>query len=207
MEYIKEIYKKIETKIVNTLFSLFWIYNYLFVVIEEKLTMYGLSKMYFVASNHWVEPSLETWCCITSINMTKPSLIEQYKYGVDDERVPDDALFIRKCENYRLSFITNGERVEPVPNNTQFLLIVYSHKDMKEPVKLFLDPGYIRNGNEVLDKTFVYRMLCYQYNSRDYVFDEAYEVNIMDDKIQKHTLTASQYIVFKDREYMVMNRQ
>jgi hypothetical protein len=132
--------------------------------------------------------------------------MEQYKYGVDDEDVPDDALFIRKCEDYRLSFITNDERVEPLPNDTQFLLIVYSHKDMKEPVKLYLDPEYIRNGNEILDKTFVFRMLSYQYNSRDYVFDDTYEVNIMDDKIQKHTLTASQYIVFDETGYTVMDR-
>ena len=206
MDFIKEFYKKIETKVVNTLFSLFWIYNYLFVVMEEKLTMYGLSKMYFFSENHLIEPSLETWSCITSINMTKPSLMEQYKYGVDDEDVPDDALFIRKCEDYRLSFITNDERAEPVPNDTQFLLIVYSHKDMKEPVKLYLDPDYIRNGNEILDKTFVFRMLSYQYNSRDYVFDDTYELILMDDKIQKHTLTASQYIVFDETGYTVMDR-
>jgi hypothetical protein len=206
MDFIKEFYKKIETKVVNALFSLFWIYNYLFVVMEEKLTMYGISKMYFFSENHLIEPSLETWSCITSINVTKPSLMEQYKYGVDDEDVPDDALFLRKCEDYRLSFITNDERVEPLPNDTQFLLIVYSHKDMKEPVKLYLDPEYIRNGNEILDKTFVFRMLSYQYNSRDYVFDDTYEVNTMDDKIQKHTLTASQYIVFEETGYTVMDR-
>ena len=206
MESIKEFYKKIESKVVNALFSLFWIYNYLFVVMEEKLTMYGFSKMYFFSENHLIEPSLETWSCITSINVTKPSLMEQYKYGVDDEDVPDDALFLRKCEDYRLSFITNDERVEPLPNDTQFLLIVYSHKDMKEPVKLYLDPEYIRNGNEILDKTFVFRMLSYQYNSRDYVFDDTYELNLMDDKIQKHTLTASQYIVFNETGYTVMDR-
>jgi len=60
MDSIKEFYKKIETKVVNALFSLFWIYNYLFVVMEEKLTMYGLSKMYFFSENHLIEPSLET---------------------------------------------------------------------------------------------------------------------------------------------------
>ena len=70
---------------------------------------------------------------------------------------------------------------------------------MKNPVKLYLDIAYVRNGNEVLSKTFVYRMLSYQYNPGDYVFDETYEVHLMDYNIQKHVLNSSQYIYFNDR--------
>jgi hypothetical protein len=70
---------------------------------------------------------------------------------------------------------------------------------MKDPLKINLDLTYIRNGNEVFSKTFVYRMLSYQYNPGDYIFDETYELHLMDDKIKKHTLTASEYIFFNDR--------
>ena len=209
------VYKQAEIKIVNFLFALFWAYNYLFVLVEEKLKPYGF-KQFFITKNQLVEPNLETWNCITMVNMNlaTPKLIEQYKCGSNDEYDATiqstgvelgETLFIRKCENHRLSFIKvpglNKERFGEIPisNNTRFLNIMYFHKAMKDPVKLNLDVTYIRNGNEVLSKTFVYRMLSYQYNPGDYVFDDTYEVHLMDDKIRKHVLTASKYIFFDEK--------
>ena len=208
-------YKQAEIKIVNFLFALFWAYNYLFVLVEEKLKPYGLSQL-FVIKNQLIEPNLETWNCITMVNMnlTKPKLIEQYKCGSEDdfdamiqanEVELGETLFIRKCENYRLSVLKVPGLVKvkfnefPNLNNTRFLNIMYFNKAMKNPVKLNLDISYIRNGNEVLSKTFVYRMLSYQYNPSDYVFDETYEVHLMDNNIRKHVLNSSQYIYFNDR--------
>lgn len=203
------IYKQAEIKIVNFLFALFWAYNYLFVLVEEKLKPYGLSQL-FVIRNQLVEPNLETWNCITMVNMNllKPKLIEQYKCGSEDDfdaMTLGETLFIRKCENYRLSVIKVPGLIKekfnefPNLNNTRFLNIMYFNKAMKNPVKLNLDIAYIRNGNEVLSKTFVYRMLSYQYNPSDYVFDDTYEVHLMDFNIQKHVLNSSQYIYFNDR--------
>ena len=210
------IYKQAEIKIVNFLFALFWAYNYLFVLVEEKLKPYGLSQL-FVIRNQLVEPNLETWNCITMVNMNllKPKLIEQYKCGSEEDfdtmtggelgETLGETLFIRKCENYRLSVIKVPGLIKekfnefPNLNNTRFLNIMYFNKAMKNPVKLNLDIAYIRNGNEVLSKTFVYRMLSYQYNPSDYVFDDTYEVHLMDFNIQKHVLNSSQYIYFNDR--------
>jgi hypothetical protein len=207
MESIKAFYKKAEIKIVNTLFSLFWIYNYLFVVVEEKLKDYGFLKKYFVTTNQRVEPNLETWSCVTTVT-PQFKLVEQYKYGSEEEPVlKEGALFIRKCETHRLSFITNEERVAPTPNPTRFLNIMYFHKNMQDPLKIHLDTAYIRNGNAILDKVFVYRMLSYQYNPCDYVFDETYEVHLMDDKIQKRILTAKEYIVFGTTGYEVLSEE
>ena len=204
MDFIRTIYKQVEIKIVNTLFSLFWIYNYLFVLVEEKLNHYGFLKKYFVTVNQLVEPNLETWNCITTMT-PQFKLVEQYKYGSEEEPVlKEGALFIRKCDTYRLSFITNGERVSPTPCATRFLNIMYSHKNMNEPIKVHLEPAYIRNGNEVLSKTFVYRMLCYQYNPGDYVFDDTYELHLMDDKIQKRVLKSNDHIVFGNGGYEVL---
>ena len=207
MDFIRTIYKQAEIKIVNTLFSLFWIYNYLFVLVEEKLNHYGFLKKYFVTVNQLVEPNLETWNCITTMT-PQFKLVEQYKYGSENEPVlKEGALFIRKCDTYRLSFITNGERVSPTPCATRFLNIMYSHKNMNEPIKVHLDPAYIRNGNEVLSKTFVYRMLCYQYNPGDYVFDDTYELHLMDDKIRKRVLKLNDYVVFGNGGYEVVNKK
>jgi hypothetical protein len=148
---------------------------------------------------------------MVNMNLTKPKLIEQYKCGSEDDFDAmtggelGETLFIRKCENYRLSVIKVPGLIKekfsefPNLNNTRFLNIMYFNKAMKNPVKLNLDIAYVRNGNEVLSKTFVYRMLSYQYNPGDYVFDDTYEVHLMDFNIQKHVLNSSQYIYFNDR--------
>ena len=207
MDSLRIIYKKAEIKIVNTLFSLFWLYNYLFVVVEEKLNHYGFLKKYFVTANQLVEPNLDTWNCVTSVT-PQFKLIEQYKYGSEEEPVlKEGALFIRKYDTYRLSFITNGKRVDPTPCATRFLNVMYFNKGMKDPIKVHLDPHYIHNGNEVLSKAFVYRMLCYQYNPSDYLFDDAYELHLMDDKIRKRVLTSKEYIVFGNEGYEVIKEK
>ena len=220
MEYVKSFYKKAEINFVNVMFKLFWVYNYYLVVIEEKLRPYGFMSEYlkqlFVTTSQKTEPNLDTWNCTIMVNMNleTPKLIEQYKYDTKEEYAEsvkttvvdfDEVLLLRKCENYRLSKI-NIKGVEkpafadiPNPNNTRFLNIMYFHKTMSEPIKINLDLTYIRNGNEIFSKTFIYRMLCYQYNPGDYVFDDSYELHLMDDKIHKHTLTASKYLQFDDR--------
>jgi hypothetical protein len=215
MDSVKAFYKQTEVKFVNLMFSLFWIYNYLFVLAEERFKHYGFLKKYFIVSNQLVEPQLDTWNCITTVNMNldQPKLIEQYRYGSEEEYnqiisnivLEKETLFIRKSEKYRLSRVSVPNLEKPVfdeipnPNNTRFLNIMYFHKDMKNPLKINLDLTYIRNGNEVFSKTFVYRMLSYQYNPGDYQFDETYELHLMDDKINKHTLRACDYIFFNDR--------
>jgi len=215
MDSVKAFYKNTEVKFVNLMFSLFWIYNYLFVLAEERFKHYGFLKKYFIVSNQLVEPQLDTWNCITTVNMNldQPKLIEQYRYGSEEEYnqiisnivLEKETLFIRKSEKYRLSRVSVPNLEKPVfdeipnPNNTRFLNIMYFHKEMKNPLKINLDLTYIRNGNEVFSKTFVYRMLSYQYNPGDYQFDETYELHLMDDKINKHTLRASDYIFFNDR--------
>jgi hypothetical protein len=215
MDSVKAFYKQAEVKIVNFLFALFWAYNYLFVLVEEKLKPYGFKK-FFITKNQLVEPNLETWNCVTMVNMNldTPKLIEQYQCGTNDDFDASvqntqtefgETLFIRKCDTYRLSVIKfaglNKERFAEIPNanNTRFLNIMYFHKAMKDPIKINLDTSYIRNGNEVLSKTFVYRMLSYQYNPSDYVFDDTYELQLMDDQIKRHVLNSSQYIFFNDR--------
>ena len=215
MDSVKTFYKNTEVKFVNLMFSLFWIYNYLFVLVEERFKNYGFLKKYFIISNQLVEPQLDTWNCITTVNMNldQPKLIEQYRYGSEEEYnqiisnivLEKETLFIRKSEKYRLSRVSVPNLEKPMfdeipnSNNTRFLNIMYFHKEMKNPLKINLDLTYIRNGNEVFSKTFVYRMLSYQYNPGDYQFDETYELHLMDDKINKHTLRASDYIFFNDR--------
>ena len=219
-EYIVSIYNHLETVIVNALFGMFWAYNYYAVILEDKLKTYDFVPGYFktllTSTNKLSEPNLNTWNCSMVANMSVkvPKLLEQYQHGSEAEYNDSikkidteytETLHIRKCENYRLSRLNVHGLVKdefteiPNLNNTRFLNIMYYNKQMTDPIKLVLDIEYIRNGNEILSKTFVLRMLSYQYNASDYVFDDSYELNIMDDKIQRHKLNASQYVFLNDR--------
>ena len=211
--------KNFETIFVNFLFSLFWTYNYYVVIVEEKLRPYGASdivKRLFFINNKKVEPELEKWNCtaVVNINLQQPILIEQYEYGNENDFLSlnrgdySSPIYLKKYDAYTLSRTTYTKPPQQVEASAaRFLNIMYFHKKMMEPIKLILDPRFIRSGNEVFSKTFVLRLLSYQYNPTDYVFNDAYELHLMDSKIQKVTLKSNQYLVFTKEWYEIVSNE
>ena len=213
------LFKNFETLFVNFLFSLFWTYNYYVVIVEEKLRPYGASdivKRLFFINNKKVEPELEKWNCtaVVNMNLQQPILIEQYEYGNDNDFLSlnrgdySSPIYLKKCDGYTLSRTTYTKPPQMVEASAaRFLNIMYFHKKMAEPIKLTLDPRFIRAGNEVFSKTFVLRLLSYQYNPIDYVFNDAYELHIMDSKIQKVTLKSNQFLLFTKEWYEILSNE
>ena len=213
------LFKNFETLFVNFLFSLFWTYNYYVVIVEEKLRPYGASdivKRLFFINNKKVEPELEKWNCtaVVNMNLQQPILIEQYEYGNDNDFLSlnrgdySSPIYLKKCDDYTLSRITYTKPPQMVEASAaRFLNIMYFHKKMAEPIKLTLDPRFIRAGNEVFSKTFVLRLLSYQYNPIDYVFNDAYELHLMDSKIQKVTLKSNQFLLFTKEWYEILSNE
>ena len=211
--------KNFETIFVNFLFSLFWTYNYYVVIVEEKLRPYGASdivKRLFFINNKKVEPELEKWNCtaVVNMNLQQPILIEQYEYGNENDFLSlnrgdySSPIYLKKYDAYTLSRTTYTKPPQQVEASAaRFLNIMYFHKKMMEPIKLILDPRFIRSGNEVFSKTFVLRLLSYQYNPIDYVFNDAYELHLMDSKIQKVTLKSNQYLVFTKEWYEIVSNE
>ena len=212
--------KNFETLFVNFLFSLFWTYNYYVVIVEEKLRHYGASdivKRLFFINNKKVEPELEKWNCtaVVNMNLQQPILIEQYEYGNENDFLSlnrgdySSPIYLKKCDEYTLSRTTYTKPPQqPVEASAaRFLNIMYFHKKMAEPIKLTLDTRFIREGNEVLSKTFVLRLLSYQYNPIDYVFNDAYELHLMDSKIQKVTLKSNQFLLFTKEWYEIVSNE
>jgi hypothetical protein len=185
--------------IVNLLLSLFWSYNYISIIIEERLKPYGF-KLKSVAIK--TEPPLEKWNCSAYVQSNK--LVEQYEYGVENEFLVfsdpvGDVLYLKKCDGYMLSKIEPCVPEFAAENKTRFLNILYIHPKMNESVKLTLDPSYIRSGNTVFSRTFVCRLLNYSGNS-SYYFDDDYELHIMDNKIKKHVIKSNECLVFDDND-------
>jgi hypothetical protein len=208
--------KNFETIFVNFLFSLFWTYNYYVVIIEEKLRPYGASdivKRLFFINDKKVEPELDKWNCtaVVNMNLAQPKMIEQYEYGNDDDFLSlnrgdySSPIYLKKCDDYTLSRVTYTKPPQMVETSAaRFLNIMYFNKKMAEPIKLTLDPRFMRVGNEIFSKTFVLRMLSYQYNPSDYLFDNAYELHIMDGRIQKVTLKSNQFLLFTKEWYEII---
>jgi hypothetical protein len=214
-----DLFKNFETVFVNFLFSLFWTYNYYVVIIEEKLRPFGASdivKRLFFINDKKIEPELEKWNCTAVVNMklAQPKLIEQYEYGNENDFLSlnrgdyDSPIYLKKCDDYTLSRITYTKPPQMVETSAaRFLNIMYFNKKMAEPIKLLLDPRFMRVGNEIFSKTFVLRMLSYQYNPTDYLFDNAYELHIMDGRIQKVTLKSNQFLLFTKEWYEIVTNE
>jgi hypothetical protein len=193
MEYIKskalQFLKPFEPFVVNLLLSGFWYYNYALVKLEPYI------KHFTIKPRTYAEPDLPSWNCVCTIENGK--LLEHYTYGEPLTTWPEGSLYIRKeCDKKRYS--NNNNRELAGVNNTRFLNIQYVHPEMKSPLKLNLDLAYIRNGNAVLNNIFVKRLLAYQYNNNEYVFDTNYEIHLMDHTINKVVLKSNQCIVFDD---------
>ncbi len=199
------IFKGLQTLFVNTLLSLFWTYSYYSVVVEDRLKAIGINFK-ILKPRLKAEPALDQWTCTATI-VNGDKLIEHYIYSIEDVPLDNDAdaLYLQK--------LTSGQRIARVrsslsppsiePNNTRFLNIMYFHHDMSDPIKLTLDPAYIQTGNEIFSKTFVLRLLNYQYSRDKYEFDDQYLLHIMDDKIKSFTIKSNQYLVFVEGGYTI----
>jgi hypothetical protein len=82
---------------------------------------------------------------------------------------------------------SNPERAKP-----RFLTIEYFHKDMSEKVEIVLDKNDYYVNNELLSYTFIYKYLLYR--NLPFVIDDAYVINIIDDKLNTLDLTPNKYV-------------
>jgi hypothetical protein len=92
--------------------------------------------------------------------------------------------------------------VEFTKSRRHFLSIEYTHPDMPERIHIEIDPAVYLVGNEILSSRFVLR--CLQYQSKYYVFDDRYVLDIMDSRIRMLTLKAGEYILIGSTEYEKM---
>jgi hypothetical protein len=82
-----------------------------------------------------------------------------------------------------------------------FLSVEYTHPKMKESIVLILSKELFVVGNELLSAPFVYRWLSYQ--SKPFVFDENYRVNVIDSNVKFITVKYGQYLLIKKKESIV----
>ena len=184
----------VQTKITNILFDLFWKYNYAMIQIEGS----RVGQIWKPADTRLVEPPLDTWTCIASIENGR--LLERYVYG-EPELVKDaGSVTIWKTPELRRVNVTHNVG----PSQVSFLSVHYEHPDLPNGLRLIIDPQYMMVGNHLLNRVFVLRLLSYQYNRGNYVFDDRYSLKIMDSNINICTVGPNQGIVLGEKTYVIV---
>jgi hypothetical protein len=184
----------VQAKITNILFDLFWKYNYAMIQIEGS----RIGQLWKSADTRLVEPSLDTWTCVASIENGR--LLERYVYGdIELEKDTSSVTIWKTSESRRVNTDHNVG-----PSGVSFLSVHYEHPDLPNGLRLIIDPQYMMVGNHLLNRVFVLRLLSYQYNRGNYVFDDRYSLKIMDSNINICTVGSNQGIVLGEKEYVVV---
>jgi hypothetical protein len=213
----------IQVRITNFLFDLFWKYNYAMIQIEGS----RIGQIWKPADTRLVEPPLDSWTCVASIENGR--LLERYVYGdLDSEKDAGSVTIWKTPESRRVNTAHNvddapkgdassnplkkGSHPKGVslfdnnvgPSRVSFLSVHYEHPDLPNGLRLIIDPQYMMVGNHLLDRVFVLRLLSYQYNRGNYVFDDRYSLKIMDSNINICTVRSDQGVVVGEKEYAVV---
>jgi len=84
-----------------------------------------------------------------------------------------------------------------------FLCVEYTHPEMKNPIYLDIDPGYLLENNEILSELFVAR--CLKYQSSPFVFDKNYVIKIMDCMMNMVEMRSHQYMILTKDNYTILS--
>jgi hypothetical protein len=216
--FIKNVVNDVTKRTIDILFNAFWKGNYYIAIIERRLeenkSNWIIQKLLFKRQN-LQEPPLDTWFSrftlikTVSTDGNKYEFNEKYSYSEEEESSLSSAevenLYISKTMDYRGSKIATNKlsfsQIKDAPNKSKvkFISILYGHKNMSNILTLKVDPDYVREGNNIFSKAFVLRLLKYQYSDDAYIFDEDYELKVMDSKIHTVVIRYNTFMVINDK--------
>lgn len=127
-----------------------------------------------------------------------------YSYSITehDPLCKTDMILIAKNEEMYKIVRYPGEPIDAfVPSSYRLLSVSYTHPSMKEPVPLDIPNGMMLIGNELFSPCFVRR--CLEYQSRPFVFDMDYRLEMIDRNVKCFTLTSDDYLVLGEKEALV----
>ena len=194
--------KAVQIRITNIILDLFWKYNYTMIQIEDSRFSYYWKP----ANTKLVEPEFSSWICVASIESGK--LLEKYVFTNGDNDSSTDldgnSIMICKTHNGQRVVKTSHDDIVSGPSKVQFLSVLYDHPDIPTgPLRLAINPSYMMVGNCLLNRIFVLRLLRYQYNKTDFVFDDRYKLIIMDSNIVVRNIESDQGIILESDRYII----
>jgi len=112
----------------------------------------------------------------------------------------DDGVFNKSFNKNTENTTYSNTRVK-----SQFLTIEYTHPKMKDRIIIELDKDIYFTDNIILSSLFIKRYL--EYQPEEFIFDEDYTVNLMDNNINMITLSYSQSVLLSDNSYKVIKNE
>lgn len=112
----------------------------------------------------------------------------------------DDGVFNKSFNKNTENTTYSNTRVK-----SQFLTIEYTHPKMKDRIIIELDKDIYFTDNIILSSLFIKRYL--EYQPEEFIFDEDYTVNLMDNNVNMITLSYSQSVLLSDNSYKVIKNE
>jgi hypothetical protein len=184
----------------NQAFQVFWMYNYYAVLIIDFMERHQLIiRNAGIMSMPIEETYFARFFCYDSIANKKHLYFESSPHIILITKPTQGETHLYKTPEYALCGTSLPLSIEAhVKSRAKFINIIFSNASTPEPLTLKLDPAYYQVGNEVLTAAHVLLLLSTTYESNKYVFDNDYEIKIMDSAINMTTLKSTEWIKFDD---------
>lgn len=117
--------------------------------------------------------------------------------------------YYNKCFNKSFNKINSKSEGDTcysnMETNVSFLSVEYKHPNMKNTIMIDIPKDVLIQGNVILSPLFIKRYLEYQYEY--YIFDENYEVDIMDSDVNMISLNYTDSILLLENSYDVIKNE
>jgi hypothetical protein len=186
---------------------------------------YCIKYAYTVFQNRHIEPFNKNWVRVSTVYFTT-KYIYNYKYYYINNIKPNTSLSNDELQNYSVGKNTNIickpwytwkddnciiSRVgfsfdsldRSIITSIRFLLIEYTHPNMKERIELEINNSWYITGNELLSFAMIMHLLEEQATD-NYIFDKNYTIYIMDNKIRTYELKHNEYILLDKSEFRIL---
>ena len=196
---------------------------------------YGLQYLHALIFLYTTEPYKLTWysnCWIEKTSIDQYIFHEKIADSEDNDKTgkyclidmatenwPYDPMFIGKimpsinCDPKYYCRRIDGRETEQdnvnislfpaIPSSTHFLSVIYKHPEIEKPIELSIKNGWFMEGNEILSASFIHRELAYQ--SKSFIFDKEYTVQIIDENINIIEIGYYEYIIIKNDSYEIID--
>ena len=100
---------------------------------------------------------------------------------------------------------TDEPKYSNIRSNATFLTVEYTHPKMQNRIIMELEKELYFINNVILSPLFIKRYL--EYQPEEFIFDENYTINLMDNNVNMITLTNSQSILLSENSYKVVKNE
>jgi len=185
----------------NAVFKVFWTYNYYSVVILDFLEK---NKIYLRKTASFSMPIEDIYSARFFYYVSSPDkynlYFEHHPHFIETNSKNKNEIKLYKTPEYTLCGFNLPDDVQKTPTKSkaQFINIIFSNEKTREPLTIKLDKSYFQVGNEVLTAAHILLLLNTTYTPSKFVFNDEYELKIMDSTLNLVILKSNEWIKFDD---------